>query len=135
MARGSSEFDRRTNRLEREVGWGKIKASCLVNQPYAQNQHQTDHFKHPHGGRSHYLGGPLLEHSFELLEGLARSVIRPHGTDLHGEMVDIAETMSRYVFENAPRETGRLAMSGHPKVTDNGRVLYDRPPLSPRMTR
>jgi hypothetical protein len=128
------KFDRRMAHLEREVGWGKITAKCVVNQPYAQNQHQTDHFRHTNG-RSHYLGGPLLEHAFELIEGLARAAITPLGTDIHGEMVDIAETMSRYVWENAPKDTGRLSMSGHPSVSDNGRLIYDRPAIAPRMTR
>lgn len=125
------KFDQRMAYLEREVGWGSIQAKCVVNQPYAQNQHQTDHFRHTNG-RSHYLGGPLLEHSFELLEGLAREAITPLGTNIHGEMVDIAEWMARAVLENAPKDTGRLSLSGHPSVRDGFRLIYDRPPLAAR---
>lgn len=125
-------FAERIDSLARSVGTGKIVAKCEVNQPYAQNQHQSDRFEHPHGGRSHYLGGPLLEHAFDLVEGIARGTITPFGSTIDRRMIDVAEEMSRYVLENAPKETGALSLSGHPSVTSNGIVIYDRPPLAPR---
>jgi hypothetical protein len=73
-------FDERIDSLMRSVGTGHIVAGCTVNQPYAQNQHQTDHFRHTNG-RSHYLGGPLFEHAFELVESVARGVITPFGSN------------------------------------------------------
>lgn len=125
-------FNRRMDSLMREVGIGHITAGCTVDQPYAQNQHQSVWFKHPHGGRAFYLGGPLLEHAFELLEELSRRVITPNGSMLRLGMIDIAETMARYVLENAPKETGELSLSGHPWVTDDGVIIYDRPPIAAR---
>jgi len=125
-------FAERIDSLISSVGTGHIVAGCTVDQPYAQNQHQTDHFRHPHGGRSHYLGGPLLEHTFELLESIARGAITPFGSMIDRRMIDVAEEMSRYVLVNAPKETGQLSMSGHPWVRSNGITIYDRPPLAPR---
>lgn len=125
-------FEQRIDELMRSVGTGSIVAGCKVNQPYAQNQHQTDSFRHPHGGRSHYLGGPLLENAFALVEQIARSSITPFGSLINRRMIDIAEWMAQAVLENAPKETGRLSLSGNPWVKDNGVLIYERPPLAPR---
>lgn len=131
-------FQERIDELSRSVGTGHITAGCKVNQPYAQNQHQTDHFHHD-DGRSHYLGGPLLEHSFELVESIAREVITPFGSNIDRRMIDVAEEMAGYVLKNAPQSPiddpggpGVLALSGNPWVKSNGVLIYDRPPLSPR---
>ena len=125
-------FFRRIDHLSEAVGTGSIKAGCTVNQPYAQNQHQSLHFQHPHGGRSLYLGGPLMENAFVLLADLAREIITPTGSNIDRGMIDVAETMARYVLENAPVETGQLRTSGNPWVEDNGVRIYDRPSISPR---
>jgi|SRR5690349_9203233 len=125
-------FDGRIDRLMENVGTGKLVAGCKVNQPYAQNQHQNLSFRHPHGGRSHYLGGPLLENSAGLLEGIARAVLSERGSSVRFEMAKVAEEMNTYVLENAPVETGRLRTSGNPWAEDNGLRYYERPPISPR---
>jgi hypothetical protein len=125
-------FNRKIDELIREVGTGRITARCEVNQPYAQNQHQSVWFNHPHGGRSMYLGGPLLENALDLVASIARSVLTPSGPMIRLRMIEIAETLARYVLENAPKETGQLSLSGHPSVTDNGVVIYDRPSIAPR---
>lgn len=127
-----STFFSRIDRLQNSVGSGKLVAGCTVNQPYAQNQHQSVWFKHPQGGRALYLGGPLMENAFQLLEEIARGAITPFGSTLDQRMIDVAEKMSDYVFENAPLETGVLATSGNPWVSDKGVRIYERPPISPR---
>src|SRR3954465_3778594 len=109
-------FAERIDSLIESVGVGNITAGCEVNQPYAQNQHQSDRFRHPHGGRSHYLGGPLMENAFSLVEELARGAITPLGSMIDQRMIDIAEKMASYVLVNAPKETGQLSLSGHPWV-------------------
>lgn len=124
-------FNRRIDDLIREAGTGHITAGCEVNQPYAQNQHQSVWFRHTNG-RALFLGGPLMEHSTELVEGVARGVLTPHGSDINQKMIDVAETMARYVLENAPKETGQLSLSAHPWVRSNGLDIYDRPPIAPR---
>lgn len=128
----ASTFFHRIDRLSESVGTGHIVAGCKVNQPYAQNQHQSDRFRHPRGGRSHYLGGPLLENALQLVREIATVTITPFGSLISQRMIEIAETMARYVLENAPVETGRLKTSGNPWVEDKGVRIYNRPPLSPR---
>jgi len=124
-------FNRKIDELIRDVGAGKLVAGCTVNQPYAQNQHQSLWFRHTNG-RPLYLGGPLLENAFSLVEGLSRKVLTPHGSELKSGMQDVAEEMARYVLENAPKDTGQLSLSGNPWVTDNGVIIYDRPSIAPR---
>lgn len=129
-------FDERMGHLMDEVGMGYLRAKCEVNQPYAQNQHESRWFKH-NDGRAGYLGDPLMENASRLVEGLARDAISPTGSGLKSGMVDVAEEMARFVFENAPFDeadpsTFHLKLSPHPTVTDNGMVIYDRPPIAPR---
>jgi hypothetical protein len=128
----ASTFYSRIDRLSESVGTGSITAGCTVNQPYAQNQHQSFWFKHPRGGRALYLGGPLLENAFLLVEQISRSAVTPFGSLITQRMIDIAEWMARAVLENAPVETGLLRTSGNPWVKDKGVQTYNRPPISPR---
>jgi len=131
---GANEFEARTQYLSDEVGTGKITAGCTVDQPYAQNQHENMGFEHT-VGRDHYLGGPLMENSFNALDGIARAVITEEGSRLRDEMTDIAEDMAYWVEVNAPRDPDVgdvLANSGSPYVDDNGIETYRRPPIAPR---
>ena len=128
----ANTFFERIEHLSQSVGTGHITAGCTVDQPYAQNQHQSIWFNHPHGGRALYLGAPLMENAFKLIADIARAAINEHGSNLNTEMIEISETMARYVLENAPIETGRLKTSGSPWVTDKGLPVYTRPPISPR---
>lgn len=131
---GADEFVERTQYLEDQVGYGRITAGCEVNQPYAQNQHQNMEFTHTRG-RDHYLGDPLMENAFNLVDGMARAAITPEGSRIRDEMKDIAEDLADYVKANAPRDPDigdRLANSGSPYVIDDGIETYRRPPLVPR---
>jgi hypothetical protein len=125
------EFTRRTRYLERQIGKGKIVAGCTVDQPYAQDQHETP-YNHS-SGRPRYLGGPLLENAFSAVNEIARRVITPAGSDLKDAMSDFAEEMAReYVGKEAPVDTGRLRESGEPWVVDEGMEIYRRPAVAPR---
>lgn len=130
---GADEFIERTLYLQSQVGHGDITAGCTVDQPYAQDQHETMHYKHPRGGRARYLGGPLLENNFENMEYIARHVITPTGSDLEDAMIEIAETMAYdYVGEEAPVLTTALRRSGSPWVRNNGVETFYRPPAAAR---
>lgn len=128
----ASTFYERIDHLSDSVGTGEIVAGCTVNQPYAQNQHQSVWFEHPHGGRALYLGGPLFEDQAFLLREIATGVVTAYGSSLKERMIYIAETLARYVAVNAPVETGQLRLSGNPWVEDKGVRIYDRPALAPR---
>jgi hypothetical protein len=127
-------FDERIRYLEDQVGDGDITAGCEVNQAYAQNQHENTSFRHT-VGRARYLGDPLMENAFNLVDGMARAVITEDGSRIREEMIDISEDMSRWVFTNAPRDPDIgdvLANSGSPYVEDDGIEIYRRPPVAPR---
>ena len=131
---GSSEFNMRTQYLETQVGKGRIKAGVIVDQPYAQNQHENLEFNHT-VGRAHYLGGPLMENTFNFVDGMARAVITETGSRIKDEMQDIAEDLARAVLTNAPRDPDigdNLANSGSPWVVDDGIETYSRPAIAPR---
>jgi hypothetical protein len=127
-------FDERIRYLEEQVGDGHITAGCVVDQPYAQNQHETESFKHVRG-RSHYLGGPLMENALSLVTRIVNSVITETGSRLREEMIDVADTMNGYVENNAPKDPDVgdvLSKSGSPYVDDNGMRIYSRPPRTGR---
>lgn len=131
---GASEFDERLRYLEEEVGEGSITAGCEVDQAYAQNQHENLSFHHD-VGRSHYLGGPLMENAFNIVDGMARAVITEEGSRIRDEMKDIAEDMAHWVETNAPRDPDIgdvLANSGSPYVVDHDVEIFRRPPIAPR---
>lgn len=125
-------FVERIEDLKHQMGRGHISAHCVVDQAYAQNQHQTVTFVHHHGGRAFYLGAPLMENWMVLFARIAEKCITVTGTDVESAMIETAEWMAQAVFENAPRKISELATSGHPFVLRDGAIVYDRPPISPR---
>ncbi len=127
------DFFARTEHLMREVGDGKLIAGCLVDQPYAQDQHETLHYSHPRGGRARYLGGPLLENALETVESLAPHAITPEGSNIKQAFIAFSEKMAdEYVLENAPILKNILRFSGEPWVKDGGNEIYRRPSAMPR---
>lgn len=118
-------FSERTLQLEAEVGYGDLAGRVVVDQPYAQDQHETLIYNHPAGGKARYLGDPLFEHAPRYMQRLADNVL---DGDLTRAMIQNVEDLSAEVFQNAPFEFGDLKGSGHPIVHDNGAPVYDRPP-------
>lgn len=121
------------DRLEHSVGHGKLVGTCEVDQVYAKYQHEHPEFKHPDGGKAFYLRDPLFEKSDENMRTLASKVLAVDGDGIKGGMRDVAERLSTAVYEQAPWEFADLRASGHPKVTDDGAVWYDRAPRVHRL--
>lgn len=126
----TSTFDGRMRYLGEQVGEGNLVSGVVVNQAYAQDQHETP-YKHRNGQRN-YLGQPLMDHAFELLERLARNTITTEGSNLTDAAKDVAEDMAGYVQRFAPKDTSRLSESASPYVTSNGERIWERPPRAPR---
>jgi hypothetical protein len=124
-------FAEGTNELLVLVGAGDLEGRIVVDQIYAQNQHESVWFKHPAGGKAKYLSEPLLSSAPRMLQHLANHVL--HGS-LVDAMADNMEHMSKEVYDNAPWEFADLRASGHPLVSENGSVVYDRPPAMHRLT-
>lgn len=137
----SSFFDR-IKELQERVPKHDVKAVCEVDQVYAHYQHEdisyhrdgtpsgTLHYKN--GGGAKYLERPWLDAQEHMMKHFADGLLEEHG--LQDAATDIAEDGARMVFENAPLEFGDLRESGHPTVEVDGVVVYDRPPVSPRLS-
>lgn len=123
-------FTERITQLINDVGTGKLEGRVVVDQPYAQDQHETLGYTHQGGGKARYLGDPLFQNVSRYMELLA-------GVTLHGgleeAMVQNMEHLSRQVFDQAPFEFGDLRASGHPIVKSGGTIVYDRPPNARRL--
>jgi hypothetical protein len=124
-------FRERTQQLEAQVGYGEIKGRVVVDQVYAQDQHESVWYKHPTGGNAKYLSSPLFGNHDLYYARLARNVL--HGSLVKG-MIENMEDLSNEVHSEAPWEFSDLRASGHPIVFDRDVVVYDRPPRVHRLT-
>lgn len=128
----ASTFFDRMDELADQVGHGHLTGKVEVDQVYAHYQHEGLDLQHPRGGQAKYLEGPLLRGVENHMRTLAKHTLDVEGPRLG--MQDIVEGLSRDVFDEAPREFEDLRNSAHPTVRDDDRLLYDRPPLVPRLT-
>jgi len=122
-------FQEKTNELIREVGDDKLTGSVVINQVYAQNQHESVHFKHPHGGRAKYLETALRQQEYNMLRHLSSNL-----RWLRTAMIRNMETLSREAARHTPVLYGNLIASGRPMVKDNGALVYDRLPAQGRLS-
>jgi hypothetical protein len=129
---GGGTFNQRIDELIQQVGVGSLVGKVEVDQAYAHMQHEDLTLKHTHGGQALYLTQPLLDHLDSYLETLARTTFDEKGP-AEG-MKDNMEHLSEQVSIKAPIRYGALRQSAHPSVTSDGAVVYDRPPVVPRLT-
>ena len=124
-------FSERIDELRKMVGSGKLTGSVTVSQVYAHRQHEDMSYHHPRGGGPKYLQKPLMDHYRDYISDYAKTVLEDGG---QAAMKRSMEHLSDEVEVTAPREWGDLLKSGHPKVEQDGRTLYDRPPKAARLT-
>lgn len=124
-------FGQRLDELERIVGKRDLTGKVIVDQVYAQYQHEGLDLRHPEGGQAKYLEEPLHKRANRYGSRLAGGVL---DGQLEARMIDNMEDLSAQVFEHAPVEFGDLKASGHPVVTSDGHTVYDRPPAIHRLT-
>jgi hypothetical protein len=127
---GEGSFDERIRFLEDAVGDGNITAGVDVDQPYAQDQHETP-YRH-RKGQMKYLSEPLFANIGPLMSKIANEVITEEGSNLSSAMRDTADEMAEYVADNAPVDTGRLSESASPYVREGLTETYRRPAIAPR---
>lgn len=120
-------------RLEENVGDGKLAGKVVVNQHYALDQHENFNYEHPRGGGPKYLINPLLEHVQAYVINLGEAVM---GGNLSRAMAENMEDLQTYLDPAAPIDEDpndiRLRRSGNPIVIDDGEEVYNRPPIDPR---
>src|ERR1035441_2320091 len=118
-------FSQRLDHLRPMGGGGRLVGSVTVDQVYAHRQHEDMSYHPPRGGGPKYLQKPLMTHYRDYIGDYAKTVLDDGG---QAAMRRSMEHLSDEVEVTAPREWGDLLTSGHPKVTQAGRTLYDRPP-------
>jgi hypothetical protein len=136
-------FAQGTRELEEMIGRGDLVMKVELDQVYAASQHEgmwksgplAGHVikHHPRGGQSHFLSEPLFANAQEYMRLLAAQMLQQDG--LIRAAREVVEGLSREVFDKAPREFEDLRNSAHPTVTDNGQLVYDRPPVRGRLSR
>jgi hypothetical protein len=94
-------------------------------------QHENLSYRHPRGGSAKFLEQPLFDHYRMYLANYARTVLDDGGRKA---MAQNMENLSEQVKFHAPVEFNHLRRSGHPTVTVDGAVTYDRPPEVERLT-
>jgi hypothetical protein len=124
----AGDFTERIDMLAAHVGSGTLTSKVEFDQPYAHKQHEDLTFKHTHGGGSKYLERALFDGLPNYMAAIAGSVL----IDPKTAMVAVAEGIAERASNNAPHRSGGLSGSDHPSVTDNGDLVYDRPPATPR---
>lgn len=124
-------FVARMDELRKLVGGGKLQGKVIVDQIYAQNQHENLSFKHT-GGGAKFLTIALVQNRNNIMRNLSRAC-------LHGKMEEAMakgmENVVKGVQARAPHEFNDLRNSGHPIVKSAGRIVYDRPPVVKRLTK
>lgn len=127
----AGDFGERMDELADRVGDGKLTGSVVVDQVYAQYQHERMDLRHPNGGQAKFLGGPVLQNARRYVGKLADNVL--YG-NLSAAMTDVVEDLSKEVFNKAPRDFWDLRESAHPTVVNDGMPVYDRAPTVHRLS-
>lgn len=125
----AGDFAERIDVLKELVGDGDLVGKLEVDQVYAHYQHEGMDLRHPHGGQAKFLETALHQGSY--FDAIASTILEGGGRQA---MVDGVEQLDNDSAGLTPKEATVLARSGHPTVTDQGAVVYDRAPEVPRLS-
>lgn len=130
----ASTFFDRIDELSDAVGHGDLVIKVEIDQIYSHYQHEGLDLKHPRGGNAEFLRRPLITNQGAYLQKLADGLISEDGSDLIEAASSVAENLSDDAARQTPVEFDDLRESGHPSVTDDGAVVYNRPPKVGRLS-
>ena len=126
------DFESKMRQIAERVGHGSLRGRVVFNQVYAQNQHESLHFKHPAGGEAKYLYNALMSNYRSGLRDIARTAL---SGGIVGGMISATESIAKDAAQRAPMEFLDLRNSAHPIVTDAGARVYSRPPIQRRLNK
>ena len=115
------------------TGGSKIKATVTVDQPYAQDQHETLYYKHVRGGQAKFLEAPLFESHPQWLQKFANRLLM-RNADTAREWAKVGRELKDEVPKKAPVEFGDLRRSAGLTVKEGNSVVVDEPAEQPRLT-
>ena len=118
-------------RVDEQVGRGTLRGHILVDQLYAEDQHNNPTYKHDDGGMQ-YLTRPLVSNAQTYMSWVAGALL--HAGPVAG-MRRAVDHLNDSMQRTAPHEHGYLARSGRVTVYDNGRIAYRKGPAQRRLSK
>lgn len=115
------------------TGGPKVKATVTINQPYAQDQHETLYYRHPRGGRAKFLEAPLMESHRSWIQKFADDLLKPRRDAALG-WGGVGRELAKAAGKNAPIEFGDLRQSAGLLVREGTRTVLDEPPKQGRLS-
>lgn len=118
--------------LIERTGGPRVKATVTVNQPYAQDQHETLFYRHTSGGQAKYLEQPLFSGHPGWIQDFANELL--HTTDAAREWGGVGRELKNEVPKRAPIDFGDLRQSAGLTVKEGGAVVVNEPPVQGRLS-
>lgn len=118
-------------RVLQQVGEGTLAGKLVVDQVYAQYQHERTDLVHPRGGGPGYLRDPFFATYSDYLSRIARAFL---DGDPEREMAESMEALNTRMSASTPLLYNNLRRSGNPQVFSQGRKTYDRKPWQRRLS-
>lgn len=114
-----------------QVGEGVLRGRVVVDQVYAQYQHERADLKHPRGGMAKYLWEPLKARHGNYLRRVAKAFL---DGDPEQTMAECMEGLAGAMSAATPIRYNNLRRSANPQVFSRGRKVYDRRAQQRRLT-
>lgn len=121
----------RIGELQEQVGQGTLTGHLLRDQVYAHYQEARLDLRHPQGGQAMYQETSLYDYRGEYLQQVADRALE----NITSGMIEAVEAFDGHAAQRCPKELTLLSRSGHPSVTSQGAVVYDRAPEVPRLSK
>lgn len=115
------------------TGGPKVKATVVVDQPYAQDQHETLYYKHPSGGQAKYLEEPMYAEHPKWIQEFANGLLNSKESAARG-WGGVGRALKGVVAKKAPIDFGDLRKSAGLTVKEGAEVVITEPPIQPRLT-
>lgn len=114
-----------------QVGEGHLIGHVVVDQVYAQYQHERLDLVHPRGGMARYLREPFEARHGNYLRRVAKAML--DGDPEHA-MAECMEDLAGAMSASTPVLYNNLRRSANPQVYSRGRKVYDRKPAQRRLS-
>lgn len=115
------------------TGGPRVRARIVVDQVYAQDQHETLHYLHPSGGRAKYLEAPMMEAHRGWIQDFANRFLNARRNTSSVWGASVGRPLVRAVARNAPRERSDLSRSASLAVYEGGAVVMFEPAAQNRL--
>jgi hypothetical protein len=117
--------------IDRTAG-PRLKSTVMVNQPYAQDQHETLYYKHPRGGQAKFLETPLFANHPKWIQKFANDLLKSN-SDAEQGWAKVGRSLKNEVPKTAPVEFGDLRQSAGLVVQSGSSTVVNEPPVQPRL--